>query len=178
LQIHFDERYESDPQTINCVLDVTECEIERPTQYEIQQQYYSGKSHCHSIKYEIGVNLKTGRFVWIAGGIPGSVHDLVIAKNSGILTALLPGEKILADKAYVGDAHFITPFKSPATMDEFHINSTISQLRQIVEHTIQRIKIFNCTQIKWRHDLSLHPLMFSTICKVLNLEFLFHPVQQ
>ncbi len=59
-------------------LDVTECFIERPLNNIIQRLYYSGKTRKHTIKYEIGIQLQTGKIVWLSGGVPGSVHDLTI----------------------------------------------------------------------------------------------------
>src|SRR4051794_35737324 len=105
-------------------LDGTECPIQRPLDWETQFNYYSGKKGCHTIKYEVRVCISNGRLVWLAGGVPGRVHDISLARNSGILNQLQPGELILADKGYVGDDSFITPFKNPQTDEEWEWNTT------------------------------------------------------
>jgi len=162
---------------INVVLDATECPIQRPHHWYVQSLYYSGKKKRHTIKYEIGIHLLTGRIVWIAGPIPGSTHDITLCRRSGILTMLLPGEFIMADKGYIGEAQIITPFKTPTTTQKL-FNSQLGQLRVIVENTYGRVKHFRCLKHEWTHDLSLHPLTFYFICQLVNLDVIFHPLRQ
>jgi hypothetical protein len=90
-----------------CSIDVTVCPIERPKKH--QEQYYSAKHKCHALKYEIAVHLKTGLVIWVSGAYPGSMHDLTIAKTK-FINILQNNEIALADKAYIGDFHFLTPF--------------------------------------------------------------------
>jgi hypothetical protein len=159
-------------------LDVTECLIERPLNNIIQHLYYSGKTRKHTIKYEIGIQLQTGKIVWLSGGVPGSVHDLTVVRNCGLPSKLLSGEFILADKAYIGENYFLHPIKPAITLEEKELNAAISSIRETVEHTIHRIKIFGCTQQKWRHNLNLHPIIFKVICHTLNIEFMINPVHK
>ena len=79
-------------------------------------------AHNHT---EIGTNLETGSIVWFYGGLPGSIHDLDVARQSAILTLLLLEDFIMADKGYIGDSRFITPFKQPQTGGEHRYNSLI-----------------------------------------------------
>ena len=62
----------------------------------------------NTIKYKVGTEIHTGLFVWIFGRVPGSVHNLSIARLFFILDQLLPTEFILDDKAYIGENEFIT----------------------------------------------------------------------
>ena len=163
---------------MNMTLDVTECFIQCPFENAIQHLYYSGKKRRHTIKYEIGIHLQSGKIVWLNGGIPGSVHDLTIIQNSGLLSNLFPGELVLSDKVYIGEICFYHPIKPAITIEEKQFNSAISSIRETVEHTIHRIKIFGFTQQKWRHNLNLHSIAFSVICHTLNIEFIAHPVHQ
>lgn len=178
-KIDLNDRFDSETiMSINMALDGTECAVERPLDNAIQRQYYSGKKRKHTIKYEIGVQLQTGKIVWLAGGVPGSVHDITLYQTCGLKSHLLPGEMVLADKGYVGDDIMIHPFKSARTEEEKEFNATISSIRQVVEHTYGRIKVFNFTQHKWRHDLDLHPMAFKVICHALNVEFESKPVHK
>src|SRR4051812_31917762 len=113
----------------NLVLDATECEIQRPSDYVTQKRFYSGKSKMHSVKYELGVQIVSGLICWLAGGCPGSVHDYTVTKNNGLLSCLLPGELVLADKGYVGDASIVTPVRSPANDTEWDTNVALSSVR-------------------------------------------------
>jgi len=152
------------------VLDSTECPVERPYDPLIQRIFYSGKSKQHSMKYEIAVGLQDGDIKWINGGVPGSVHDLKLARYGQIKEHLLPHEFILADKAYVGESIFITPIKGTHTKLEEAINMVLNTHREVVEHTFCRIKNFHCLSQRWRHNLTLHPIVFQTICNIVNID--------
>ncbi len=160
------------------VLDATECTINRPTK-DIQEVYYSGKAKKHSIKYEIGVHPDTGFITWVGGPVPGSVHDLKLAKATGILDLLREGERILADKGYIGDFRIIAPFKGrhlPKDLKE--INYFLGSHCWIVEHIIGRIKNFHCISHKWRHSLQLHKYVFYVICEIVNIDLKFRPMRK
>ncbi len=164
--------------TVNMTLDGFECPIERPLDNEIQQHYYSGKKKRHTIKYEIGVQIISGKVVWLAGDAPGSVHDLQMARSFSLITLLLPGEKVLADKAYIGENCFIHPFKPATTEEEKKFNTKISSIRETVEHTIGRIKLFQFLKQQWRHDLDLHPVAVKVVCHALNIELHSYPIHK
>ena len=72
----------------------------------------------------------------VSGGVSESVHDLTIIQNCGLLSKLLSGEFILADKAYIGKNCFIHLIKPAITVEEKEFNSTISNIHETVEHTI------------------------------------------
>lgn len=124
------------PHLFSFVLDGTECPINRPSPH-IQEVFYSGKSGQHSIKYEVGVHPETGFLVWVGGPTPGSVHDLTLARMSGVLRLLGENDFILADKGYVGEFNIITPFKGKnLSDDEKKINRILGSIQWIVEHII------------------------------------------
>lgn len=150
------------------ILDTTSCFIERPSEH--QRIFYSGKSKKHEIKYELGIDMD-GTIIWVSGGWPGSLHDLTIARQSGILEKLGEGELIIADKAYLGDPHFLTPLKGKATsVHGLCFNKLIAQIRIAVEHTFAYFKAFSCLSKKWRHKLCLHRIVFFVLANIINLE--------
>jgi hypothetical protein len=162
------------------VLDGTDCPINRP-HAGIQRGFYSGKSKKHCIKYEVGVHPQTGHLVWVGGPVPGSVHDLTITRLFGILTMLMAGEFILADKGYIGEWQIITPFKGKShqlTVMEKEVNLWLGSIRWIVEHVLLRIKNFHCVNIKWRHARELHSTVFFVICEIVNIDMYFRPVRK
>lgn len=172
-----DNRLKDPIGIVNVVLDGTDCPIQRPLNNEIQRQFYSGKHKKHTIKYEVGVQSISGNIVWISGGLPGSIHDLTMARIGNIQSYLFPFEYVLADKAYIGEEQFITPIRSPQTEEEELYNRIISTHRITVEHTIGRLKNFNCLSHKWRHNILLHPIIFNLLCNVVNVDILFSPFQ-
>jgi hypothetical protein len=61
------------------------------------------------LKYEVALSIGNPWIIWVSGPHKNS-HDATIACSSQILTNLVEGEKLMADKAYFGDeTHFICP---------------------------------------------------------------------
>jgi len=161
----------------NLIVDATECPIERPSDYETQREYYSGKKKKHTVKYELGIQIETGLICWLAGGVPGRVHDLQVSRQFGLFDMLLPGELLLADKGYIGEDLFLTPMRQPEDEAEWDTNRDLSSVRDLVENVIGRVKVFQCTQQKWRHEIDLHLVMFEVVCNLANLEMMLHPMR-
>lgn len=178
-EIHFDDRLESGVHTINVVLDATEIQIQRPST-GIQRIFYSGKKKKHTIKYEVAATIRHPiRIVWIAGPVYGSMHDLKLTRNQGLLDHLLPHEKILADLGYYGDPHFITPYKGKKQTDkQKQLSYKLGQIRVMIEHINEKLKVFQVLCHPWRHDVDLHKIVFWVICDIISIEFEIHPVHQ
>jgi len=131
--------------------------------------YYSMKHKAHGLKYEIGVR-RDGLICWIYGPIPGSVHDITIVRQGGLQNELLPGEFVLGDKGYVGEAWILTPFKGAQLTDgQRGWNHTIHSLRSQVEITIGWIKKFHAFSARWRHSHAKNAMMFRVCCNLVNL---------
>jgi len=165
---------------ISLVIDATECPIQRPSA-DIQRIFYSGKKKKHTIKYEIGVDVLHGFICWIAGAVPGSVHDITLSRTIGIVHynhLLQPEERILADKGYIGESIFLTPIKGALNDMEHGWNSFINSHREIVEHTFARLKNFGCLSQKWRHDIDLHSIVFQLVCQIVNVDASFRPIHK
>jgi hypothetical protein len=116
------------------------------TGFDQQMPFYDGKSCRHTIKYEIRVHSDTGKIVWIGGPTIGSMHDIVLMRNSRILDLLDFNELVLADKGYIGLEQVLTLIKKPRRRelneDEKEINRILGAHRWIIENVIGRIKIF------------------------------------
>jgi len=69
------------------LVDVMECEIERPTKN--QKKYYSGKKKRHTIKVQIIIDKATGKVIAIFTGA-GRIHDFQLFKNSNVHIVILP----------------------------------------------------------------------------------------
>jgi len=86
------------PGNVYLILDTTLCPIQVDrSDWNYQKLYFSKKHGHHGLKYEIGVSAN-GKIFWIAGGVPGSTHDLTLVRMSGLLEVLEAEEKIYADK--------------------------------------------------------------------------------
>ena len=116
------------------LVDVTECTIQRPKNYEIQKEYYSGKKKKHTIKVQIIMNEKNKKIVSVCFD-KGSVHDFKIFKDT---TEELPKYlHFIADSGYQGILDYfensITPKKksklNPLTDEDKELNKLISSIR-------------------------------------------------
>ena len=79
-------------------LDATDCPIEEPAPFDAK--WFSHKLHHAGVKYEIGLNIRTGNIVWVFGGVPcGEYSDLKLARGKYV-HQLTFGEKTIADDTY------------------------------------------------------------------------------
>jgi hypothetical protein len=153
------------------IIDATECPIQRPSDYEVQKVYYNGKKKHHALKYDMAICPYTKRILWISGGVASGVfHDLKLAEI-GFFSILEPGEKVLGDKAYIGNPHVVAPVKGRnLKAQEQSFNSNIGVVRVKVENVFAYFKRFSCLKQAWRHSRSLHPIAFSVIVEIANIE--------
>lgn len=155
-------------------MDVTECPIEAVI---AEWLYYSVKKSRHTLKYEIACSMVDSTIIWINGPFPGSTHDLTIAR-AAFIRRLGIQEKALADKAYVGDMHFIPPYRPARTNAERVWNRQHHQVRQKIERLIKRVKQFCILKETWRHDLDLHHIVFTVCCNITNICLLNEPLDR
>jgi transposase len=154
-------------------VDVTEVEIERPKVR--QQEYYSGKQKCHTLKAEVVINVETLEII-STNFDKGSKHDFKLFKESR--TSINRGILILADKGYQGIAliHPLSkiPHKKPKggelTEEQKHYNYTLAKERIVVEHCFRRIKIFRIFSGRYRNRRQRFGLRFNLVAGIYNYE--------
>lgn len=129
------------------------------------------KHKSHVLKYEVAINLTNSLIVWIHGYFEGSTHDLSIARTY-LVQALQPGESLLADKAYIGDPHFRTPFKDYGnlTPEQLKWNYQVSSLQSRTEKINGRFKNFSMFRNNYRgHDFDEHSDCFKIVGNCINI---------
>lgn len=183
--IHLEARLDDGPALFNLgyiVLDAVLCPVEVDRKvWANQKPFFSPKHGCHGLKYELAVHWRTGRIVWIAGPAVGSMHDLTISRQSGILTFLQTiGEYGFADKGYIGEPVLLCPFKGrwedlPA--DQQTWNGMLNPHRTIVENALARVTKFNILQHKYRGYLLQHPRIFQLCANIAQLDILDNPLR-
>lgn len=165
---------------ISMSVDATEVPIQRPPE-DIQQEFYSGKSKCHSLKYEVAVRVaQPFKIVWVSGPWPGAMHDINIIRHSGLLSKLSKNERLIADLGYQGEPAIITAFKGTNDDLEIYFNSMLSKKRVISENVYSRFKSFSILTDRWRcgitkQVLERHRMIFVVIAKIISLDALLHP---
>jgi hypothetical protein len=135
------------------------------------------KKQHHTVKYELVCFLpaESSQIIWINGPYKGSIHDITIAHDQ-LLDHLLEGECLLGDKGYVGDSHFVTPFKPAVSHEQCCFNKEVYTHRQSIERIIKRIKIFRSVKDVWQHDVELHKFVFHVVAQITNINLIEKPL--
>lgn len=169
------------PGNVYVSVDTTYCAVwMNVSDWEYQRPFYSGYAGLHCLKYEIAVQVWTGELVWLVGPFFGSKHDLTIARLSGFLNMLLPGEHAYADKLYEGDPRLLVPFKGRSwqlSHHQFVWNDFHRRVRVRCENAIGRIMRFGCLQAAWRHRLSRHAIAFYCCAQLAQLDLMLRPLR-
>jgi hypothetical protein len=92
---------------LGVVIDTFEQPVQRPTDREQADRWYSGKKRRHTIKSQVGVDRNSGEIVDVGEGesVPGPTNDLTLLKQSGLMGRLPEGVSGEGDLAYVGIAN-------------------------------------------------------------------------
>ncbi len=73
---------------VRVIIDGKEQRVNRPTGYEAQKPYYSGKKKAHTVKTQVVVD-PCGRIEAVSDSVPGGAnHDLPLLCGSGVLEQL------------------------------------------------------------------------------------------
>ena len=124
-----------------CWHDGTERPIQRPKDPEEQQEYYSGKKKCHTLKNLLVIN-ETCHVCFLSYTCEGKASDKSIAELTGY--TLPPGICLYQDKGFQGfflsGITIVQPKKIPPggelTPPEKATNRRISSIRIRIEHAI------------------------------------------
>jgi hypothetical protein len=73
--------------------------IDRPSNLQAKAQTYSHYKHKNTLKYLIGVSPQ-GSICFISKGWGGRVSHKYITEKSGVLSKIIPGDTILADRCF------------------------------------------------------------------------------
>lgn len=113
--------------------------------------------------------------------VAASVHDTTLFKSTTLPTLLHDDCEILADKAYVGLAHVITPVKGKKLKKrDVTYNQIVSRCRALIENLFNRLKEYALMRQLYRGDRNntqkaTH--FFHVICALTNLNMQSHPVR-
>ncbi|EKO04944.1 transposase, IS4-like family protein [Leptospira interrogans serovar Pyrogenes str. L0374] len=100
------------------IIDETEKPIRRPTDKDLQKEFYSGKKKRHTIKNLILTN-KDKAILFLSNTISGKTHDLKVAENVMITSAVPKDVACVLDSGFEGiektskKTNIIKPKKKP-----------------------------------------------------------------
>jgi hypothetical protein len=173
---------------VRVIIDGKEQRVNRPTGYEAQKPYYSGKKKAHTVKTQVVVD-PCGRIEGISDSVPGGAnHDLPLLCGSGVLEQLAPGEAAMVDKGYVGlrnyfpDVPVVIPFKAsrghPLTEEQRAYNREVARYRIVVEHTMAQLNRFTVLRQVFRgRQRSRHGQVIRVVAKLVNRRLLVQPLK-
>jgi hypothetical protein len=149
----------------------------------------------YNVKYTVGVQVASGKIVYVSDAEPGSVPDITALRNSTLLDYLDHDDVLLADKGYQGHARCLTPFKvangsTLGGLEKFY-NESHASVRQIGmfllflnfgfvnvlgECVLTRLKFFSVLRHRFRCRLHLHATVFHVCAQITNVSMDFAPV--
>ena len=153
------------------IVDSAEQAIERPSDYQEQKQYYSGKQKRHTRKSQFIILPKAEDIIDVVIGKPGPMSDIKICRQT--LNKFKTKQTFSGDKAYIGESQITTPYKKPRkgklTENQIQENKVLSSNRIFVEHLIRVIKIFKVVQERFRLHKNRYKSVLLTVCGLVRL---------
>lgn len=148
------------------VVDTTECPVA-----STEDVLYSGYKGKETLKYEVGVAIGTGRFVWApTPGLLGPDSDQFCYRFFGLTSRLRAFELVLGDSHYIGESHSYVKSSSEYT-------KLVKRVRVIIENAINRLKKWNVLVLPWRHAVEIHHVVFTLVVHIANIEMENNPIR-
>ncbi|MDJ0589825.1 MAG: transposase family protein [Pleurocapsa sp. MO_226.B13] len=153
------------------LVDTTEQARERPSAYQEQKKYYSGKKGFHTLKNSVVSCAQGEDIIDVTVGARGPEADINLFRQQQ--NKFAESQEFVGDKAYVGAARTTTPTKKPKgrelTPEQKQENKQISRRRIFIEHLIRRLKIFRIAADKFRLNPQNYQTVILTICGLVRL---------
>jgi hypothetical protein len=161
--------------------DGTERPIHRPIDPEEQQDYYSGKKKCHTVK-NLLVSNEACHVCFLSATYEGKAHDKSLADLEGY--TLPRGSWLYQDMGFQGfllnGITIVQPKKKPRgselTPPEKATNRCISSIRIRIEHAIGGVKRYRLVKDKIRllKD-GIRDTIMETCCGLHNFRLQYRP---
>jgi hypothetical protein len=184
---------------VRLVIDAKEQRVQRPGGKDgegnsRQKPFYSGKKKAHTLKTQVAV-APDGSFQSVGQSVPGSIHDLMLLRQSGLMHRLDKTEAAMMDKGYDGiQTHDPkTPDKNgpprtchlphkarrgkPLTEEQKAQNAHLSQYRIIVEHSLAQMNQFQVLAQVFRHAPERHSDLTRIVAGLVNRRMSQRPLK-
>ena len=171
---------------VRYLIDSKEQRVNRPTGYDAQKPYYSGKKKAHTLKTQVVVDPR-GRIEAVGPSVPGGAnHDLTLLRGSGVLERLAADEAAMVDKGYVGVGNYypgvpvVIPFKAsrghPLSAEAF--NREVARYRIVVEHTMAQLNRFTVLRQVFRgQKRDRHSQVVGVVAKLVSRRMRVKPLK-
>ena len=153
--------------TLNdCLLSVDGTDFRLAMSYV--KEFYSHKFKDMGLRYEVGLNIKTGDICWIYGPFePGKYNDDMIF-NMALRGDLEYGEKVETDKGYRGSVPSSVNCPSYEVPER---RAMSTRVRNRHETCNRRFKRWNILKVDYRHDILDHGAVFGAVIVLTQLSF-------
>ena len=160
------------------IIDSFEQRVQRPQKYQEADGLYSGKKKQHTLKVQVAVDEDSGAVCDVADSVAGPTADITLLKQSELLNRLPEGVGAIGDLAYVGIAALhpgglgASPRRKPRGKDrppeDVCFNQAFARRRIRVEHTIGRMRRYQCLSQQDRHHRRNHSRRTRAVAGLVN----------
>jgi hypothetical protein len=170
---------------LSFVIDGTDRRIRRPKDSEKQEEFYSGRRKCHTVKNNIIADAVTGKAVYLSRTCEGKKHDKKICDEEN--HKFPEGSSLYKDTGFQGyepeNTVCYQPKKKPRgkklPLEDRLFNALISGVRVIVEHAVSGIKRLRIVSDVFRNTKEGYDdLVMEVACGLHNLRIDFRPLRQ
>jgi len=155
--------------TFMLTVDGTHCPIEEPRPFStIWSSFKLGGKP--GVNYELGLLTFKPQLAWLRGPIPcGLTNDggIFSDEEEGLMYALPPDRKCIGDSAY-------SPFPDHCSTANDLDPAEVARFKQIAlarhENFNQRLKVYDCLRMRFRHGVEFHGSCFRAIAAILHYE--------
>jgi hypothetical protein len=168
----------ADTPELAVIIDTFEQRVQRTKDHAEADTYYSGKKKQHPLKSQIAVDELTGTICDVPESVAGPTADLTLLQYSHLLERLPDGVGGIGDLAYIGLAALhptglgATPRRKPRGQprppQDIAFNTAFAKRRVMVEHTINRLRRYQCLNQTDRHHRRHHTPRVRAVAGLVN----------
>ncbi|CAF1543075.1 unnamed protein product [Adineta ricciae] len=167
------------------IVDSTCIAIPEPYDSDQRKAYYHSK---YPTNYEIKIQIACDfnhRIVHASECYHGSVHDITVLSDSGLLEHVNSSVQIIADKEYIGEDYVVTLRKKShereLTDEDKNFNRDINSARTTIENINQRLKTYAILGRVYRgaiNDFEKITKIIQVISALCNMNLKKHPIRK
>lgn len=160
------------------LVDTFEQRVQRHRDRAVADKHYSGKKKQHTLKSQVVVDEQTGAICEVSESVAGPTADITLLAESHVLSRLPEGVGAGGDLAYIGIDKLhpcgrgVTPRRKPRGRErpeeDVAFNRAFARRRIVVEHTIGRLRRYECLAQLDREHRTEHSVRVRAVAGLVN----------